>query len=65
MLILLLPLAGCATKAGPGRPDPCAAWRPIYVSPNDVLTDATARAILDHDRTGAKLCGWKPKAPTR
>lgn len=64
MLTLLPLLAGCATKGGPVQTDPCAAWRPIYVSPDDVLTDATARAILKHDRTGAKLCGWKPKAPT-
>lgn len=24
-----------------------------------VLTDATAKQVLAHDETGAKLCGWK------
>jgi hypothetical protein len=26
----------------------------------DKLTADTARQILTHDETGAKLCGWKP-----
>jgi hypothetical protein len=35
------------------------------VSKKDVLTDGTARQIRDHDETGAKLCGWKPKTPAK
>jgi hypothetical protein len=31
------------------------------VSPDDVLTDPTAKAIRSHDNTGARICGWKPK----
>ncbi|NID14975.1 hypothetical protein HBF32_05775 [Luteibacter yeojuensis] len=45
--------------------DPCSAWKPIYVSTKDVLTDATAKAILDHNVTGAKLCGWKPRTTSK
>jgi hypothetical protein len=30
-----------------------------FISKADVLTDGTARQILAHDETGAKLCGWK------
>ena len=32
----------------------------VIVSPEDVLTDGTARQIVAHDETGAKLCGWEP-----
>lgn len=72
MLIAILPLlvcgmSGCAAQVRP-QPIPaklvqqieCTAWQPIMVSPDDVLTDATARAILSHDETGQRLCGWKP-----
>ncbi|WP_280517450.1 hypothetical protein [Paraburkholderia phenazinium] len=36
----------------------CGWSRPIYVSALDVLTDATAQAILAHDEAGAAHCGW-------
>lgn len=39
----------------------CSWAKPIYVSPDDVLTDPTAKAIRDHDETGKRICGWKPK----
>jgi hypothetical protein len=72
LIALLLPVAfgmmgGCAAQIRP-QPIPakliqqieCTAWQPIRVSPNDILTDQTARAILSHDETGERLCGWKP-----
>lgn len=34
--------------------------KPIYVSATDVLSDATAKAILSHNQSGATHCGWKP-----
>ncbi|WP_244123127.1 hypothetical protein [Burkholderia gladioli] len=43
----------------------CAWTRPIYLDKTDVLSDATARAILEHNQTGAKNCGWKPLAPAK
>lgn len=49
-------LAGCAS--GGAGIDPCGAWRPIYVSREDALTPETARAILAHNETGARLCRW-------
>ena len=51
---------GCAVQKTRTVTDYCTPWHPIFVSKKDVLTDATARAILAHDQTGAKLCGWKP-----
>lgn len=51
-------LSGCAT-AGPAT-DGCAAWRPIYISRADALTDGTAEQILAHNLTGVGLCGWSP-----
>lgn len=49
-------LSACAT-GGPGT-DACGPWRPIYVSRADVLTEGTARQVLAHNETGARLCGW-------
>lgn len=36
----------------------CMTAKPIYISKNDVISDDTARAILEHNLTGAKNCGW-------
>lgn len=51
-------LSGCAT-AGPAT-DGCAAWRSIYISRADALTDDTAEQILAHNLIGRRLCGWVP-----
>ncbi len=49
-------LAGCAgTVSGA---EACGPWRPILVSVADRLEEATARAILAHNMTGRRLCGW-------
>lgn len=37
----------------------CDWLEPIFVSKTDVLSDATAKAILAYDKTGAAKCGWK------
>ena len=67
LTLLLLPLlASCATTASRGTDHQtqltnaaaCAAFGPICPSKADVLTDGTAKQILAHDKTGAKLCGW-------
>lgn len=50
-------LSGCGS-GGPAI-DPCGAWRPILISRADVLTAETAREILAHNETGARLCGWR------
>ena len=63
-------LAGCETC--PPAPSPevitktrvvdtaCDWTRPIYLDKSDVLSDATAKAILAHNQAGAKACNWKP-----
>jgi hypothetical protein len=63
MLLLLVPLQTSCDSIGRAiKPDTaCLAFKPIYVSKNDVLTDGTARAILAHNVTGAKKCGWKTR----
>ena len=53
---LAMLLAGCA-GTGSGA-EACGPWRPILVSVADRLEDATARAILAHNMTGRRLCGW-------
>lgn len=51
-------LAGCATTT-----DWCASNRPIRPRAEDVetMSSGTARQLLEHNRTGAKICGWKRK----
>lgn len=67
----LLVLAGCAATCPPAPApevvtktrivDTACDWvKPIYLDKADVLTDATAKAILAHDQAGAKECNWKP-----
>lgn len=64
-------LAGCAAACPPNAApevvtktrvvDTSCDWaRPIYLDKADVLSDATAKAILAHDQAGASHCNWKP-----
>lgn len=74
---MLLPLclmlgACCATNGVVTDPrvetrivDTACDWTaPIMVSKHDVLTEGTAQAILSHNRSGARVCGWQKKGPT-
>ena len=56
-LASLILLGACATN-GHVPNDPCGPFRPIYVGKDDVLTEATARDLLVHNRAGRELCGW-------
>lgn len=47
-------VAGCGERPAAG----CEAWRPILVADGDVFADETARALLAHNLTGRRLCGW-------
>ena len=73
LLALCLTLTACCTTSGESKSpqvvvqtkivDTACDWtRPIYVDKADVLSDETAATILAHNRAGAKVCGWKPKA---
>jgi predicted small secreted protein len=66
LLLLLvatpLLLTACGT-AGPAQGvDVCGPWRPIYLTPNDILSRGAAYDILAHNEIGAQLCGWRPVA---
>jgi hypothetical protein len=50
-------LLGACTTTGGGI-DPCGPWQPILVSREDQLSNGTAQAILAHNITGQRLCGW-------
>lgn len=52
-------LAGCGTNTFV-LPDTCDWAEPIWPSQADVFSDDTARQILTHNETGARLCGWRP-----
>lgn len=51
-------LTGCA-GSGAGTDAACAAFRPVYTSRADTLSEGTAEQLLSHNITGAKLCGWR------
>lgn len=55
LLVLLILSPSCS---GGGSGSLCLAGRPIFVSTEDRLTAETARALLAHNETGARLCGW-------
>jgi hypothetical protein len=55
LIVSLILLSACA-KTGPVSE--CLAWRPILIHAQDALTTETARAILAHNLTGRRLCGW-------
>jgi hypothetical protein len=68
---LLALLTGCAATCPPTAApevvtktrivDTSCDWvKPIYLDKTDVLSDATAAAILAHDEAGAAHCNWKP-----
>lgn len=59
---MAMPLASCGQT---GADSFCSVARPVYISPEDKLTDATAREIYDHDTVGLKLCGWKTYGHTQ
>jgi len=61
MLPLALLLPSCASLGYVKKPNPlpsngCEWVQPIRVSPDDVLTDGTAKQILSLDETWQKIC---------
>lgn len=56
LLAAMILLASCAGIGGAT----CDAWRPLLLTDReiDALTPETARAILAHNQTGRRLCGW-------
>jgi hypothetical protein len=54
----MVALASCTTTKGSF----CAIESPIRLAPAAVaaLSDAEVKVILAHNRTGQKLCGWRP-----
>lgn len=55
-IVLAMLTASCAGTGGGA--EACGPWRPVLVADGDRLTEATSRAILAHNRTGRRLCGW-------
>jgi len=56
LIALLILLPSCAGTGVAG----CEAWRPILIGAGDQLSAETARQILAHNLTGARICGWRP-----
>lgn len=55
LLSIITFAAGCVQTA-----DPCTWAAPIRPALADDLTTGTARQILAHNETGARVCGWTP-----
>lgn len=58
ILLALLMLAACQSTSGGSY---CDIAKPIRLSARtvDALTDREVEAVLTHNATGARLCGWK------
>lgn len=54
--LLALSLTNC-TATGPATEAQCVWAKPILVSKADILTEGTARQILEHNRTWKAVCG--------
>jgi hypothetical protein len=51
---MVLLLTGCASSGA--ATNYCDLVRPVYISQQDSLTDGTARQILTHNETWARVC---------
>jgi hypothetical protein len=60
--LAIFAVSGCT--AGPSIDD-CVLFRPIYPTAEDacVISDRLADAIVVHNETGEKRCGWKAPTP--
>lgn len=67
VLLTSFAVTGCAAQQTPTRaqkqiaasaPEFCTTAMPIYINDKDVISDDTARQILQHNKTGRKLCKW-------
>lgn len=58
VLVLIVALAGCTTAKGSF----CEIEKPTRLSATAIaaLSDAEVKTILAHNRTGEKLCRWRP-----
>lgn len=58
LLLLAMLLAGCQSTSGGSY---CDIARPIRLSAGtvDAMSDREVEAVLAHNETGRRLCGWK------
>ena len=58
LIAALVMLAGCTTATGTF----CDIAHPIRLSQKTIaaMSDAEVKEVLIHNRTGAKLCRWRP-----
>lgn len=58
LLLIVSLLAGCQTTSGGTF---CDIAKPVRLSSAtvDAMTDREVEAVLTHNETGRKLCGWK------
>lgn len=57
----VLALLGACETSGPvtDQAQVCAGWKPILISRDDLLTEATAQQIEAHNEFGASIECWK------
>lgn len=59
-MLLAVLMLGLLSACELGRGADCVGFQPLYLSPSDVLTPETGRAVLAHNEYGRAHCGWRP-----
>lgn len=60
---ILLSVSACAAAGPVPTPDACVWARPIWLHPDDHLTDRTETAILVHNETWVAVCAGQAETP--
>jgi len=56
VLLCLISVSGCSLLGGGGEGNDCSWVSPIFISPEDTMTDKTVEQILAHNETWKEVC---------
>ena len=56
VLLCLISASGCSLIGGGGDGNDCSWVSPIFISPEDAMTDRTVEQILAHNETWKEVC---------
>ena len=56
VLLCLIFASGCSLIGGGGDGNDCSWVSPIFISPDDAMTDGTVEQILSHNETWKEVC---------
>ncbi len=55
-LLCLISVSGCSLIGGGAEGNDCSWVSPIFISPDDTMTDRTVEQILAHNETWKEVC---------